>query len=206
MRDPFAPPLMYWVRHGYTEENEDRIFRGLADYPLNDDGVAAAEEAANFLSFRTIGRVSSSTALRTVQTATIIAQDFDRNPLLLCWNIGDFDGLPRSKYQKDFQRYIDDRDLVIPNGESLNQFFQIKEQVLNQYIAEASYSQPPVLVTHSSTIRAFAELTRPDLYEYDDDNLVLPGGIIAVYLGQNGVFEIEPVLGEVLTEQDARVS
>src|SRR5262245_46099273 len=126
--DPFQNPLLYLVRHGTTQANEDGLFRGHVDYPLNEDGLAAAEEAAYFLSFRTIGYLAASPLRRAVETAQAIGPalqlDFDRNPGLMPWNIGDFAGKPKAKYQDQLQRFIENPDLVIPNGESLSQFRQ----------------------------------------------------------------------------------
>jgi broad specificity phosphatase PhoE len=97
--DPLTNPLLYLVRHGSTEANETGKFRGHRDYPLDDEGMDAADEAAHFLSFRPIGFMASSTLMRATQTAQAIAPalqlNFDRNPGLLPWNIGRFAGKSR---------------------------------------------------------------------------------------------------------------
>src|SRR5258708_2364046 len=186
--DPLTNPLLYLVRHGSTEANEEGLFRGHLDYPLDDEGIAAAQEAAYFLSFRPIGCISSSTLRRAVQTAQEIApslqQGFDRNPGLLPWNIGYLAGKSRAKYGAELQSYIDDPDRVIKDGETLNEFKRRIGDILYRYIAQASYQQPIVLVTHSSVVRAAHSVLDPD---WEDqlgvDDIVEPGGIVAVCIG-----------------------
>lgn len=202
--DPFQYPLLYLVRHGATEANDTGKFRGHRDYPLDDDGLEAAEEAAHFLSFRTIGFVASSTLTRAIQTAEIIAPalqlGFDRNPGLLPWNIGAFAGKSRDKYMAQLEYYVQNPDEEIPEGESLSQFQRRFTDVLMRYIAQASYQQPGVLVTHSSGITAAhvaldqeMEGKAPGMID-----IVEPGGIIAVYIGFDSKAKLVPVLGEIV--------
>lgn len=66
---------IYIIRHGQTDLNKKRVLQGRSDYPLNEDGVAQAEEAREV--FRAAGisfdRIWSSPLQRAVQTAVIAA-------------------------------------------------------------------------------------------------------------------------------------
>lgn len=202
--DPFSNPLLYLVRHGATEANDEGKFRGHLDYALDDEGIAAAEEAAHFLSFRTVGFVASSPLRRAVQTAEYIAPmlqlTFDRNPGLMPWNIGTFAGKSRAKYRPELEHYVKNPDQVPPQGESLNEFQRRFSDVLLRYLAQASYQQPGVLITHSSGITAAHAALDPDFDGQGPGmiDIVEPGGIVAVCIGPNDEKKLIPVLGEVI--------
>lgn len=201
-----SSPLLYLVRHGATEANDTNRFRGHMDYPLDDCGIEAAEEAAHWLCYRPIGFIAASTLRRAVQTAERIApalqMDFDRNPGLLPWNIGTFAGKPRDKYKTELERYVQNKDLVPPEGESLNDFQRRYADTLYRYIAQASYNQPGVLVTHSSGITAAHVALYPE-YEGQGPgmiDIVEPGGIVAVHIGLDNKAKLVPVLGEIVCD------
>ncbi len=67
--------IIYIIRHGQTDLNKKRVLQGRSDYPLNEDGIAQAEEARDV--FRAAGisfdRIWSSPLQRAVQTAVIAA-------------------------------------------------------------------------------------------------------------------------------------
>ncbi|MEW6359206.1 MAG: histidine phosphatase family protein [Planctomycetota bacterium] len=61
------------IRHGETDWNRDKIFRGRADVPLGDRGRLQAERVAEALKDRLLETIYSSPLLRSVQTAEAIA-------------------------------------------------------------------------------------------------------------------------------------
>ena len=64
---------IYLVRHGETDLNRDKRFRGHSDAPLNEDGVLQAAGAARILKLAGISNVYTSPIRRAVETATAIA-------------------------------------------------------------------------------------------------------------------------------------
>lgn len=217
--DAYSNPLLYLVRHGSTEANEEGLFRGHLDYPLDEDGLQAAEEAAYFLSFRPIGHLASSTLKRSFQTADVIApmiqpcpyggegngydrtRNYDRNPGLLPWNIGYLAGKSREKYSGELQSFIDNPERVPRDGESLAEFKRRVEDIVMRYLAQATYQQPVALVTHSSFIKASHSILDPD---WEDqlgvDDIVGPGGIVAVCVDAANKTTLIPMLGQIIVD------
>jgi broad specificity phosphatase PhoE len=86
------------LRHGATDWNRQGRFQGRTDNPLNDDGIAQAQAAAEKLRTIELGHVVSSPLLRAVQTAEIIANIASRSVTieqgLIELDFGSFEGKP----------------------------------------------------------------------------------------------------------------
>lgn len=67
------PSKLYLIRHGQTDLNRDRRFRGLSDAPLNDEGKYEAAGAAKLLVDAGLSKIYTSPVPRAAQTATAIA-------------------------------------------------------------------------------------------------------------------------------------
>ena len=65
--------MIYIVRHGQTDLNSRQLLQGRSDYPLNENGVRQAQEAAVRLRGVAFSRVFTSPLVRAVQTAQILA-------------------------------------------------------------------------------------------------------------------------------------
>ena len=65
--------MIYIIRHGKTELNKAKVLQGRSDFPLNEEGIRQAEEAAARLGDVTFAHVYSSPLSRAVQTAEIVA-------------------------------------------------------------------------------------------------------------------------------------
>ena len=65
--------MIYIIRHGKTELNKAKVLQGRSDFPLNEEGVRQAEEAAARLGDVAFAHVYSSPLIRAVQTAEIVA-------------------------------------------------------------------------------------------------------------------------------------
>lgn len=66
--------MIYIIRHGKTELNKANVLQGRSDYPLNDEGIHQAEEAALKLEGVHFDHVFSSPLIRAVQTAEIVTR------------------------------------------------------------------------------------------------------------------------------------
>jgi len=61
------------LRHGVTEWNQQGLFQGRTDIPLNDEGVSQAREAALHLRNLRLDHIVASPLRRAVQTAEIVS-------------------------------------------------------------------------------------------------------------------------------------
>jgi len=119
------------VRHGQTEWNRVERFRGRADVPLNETGLAQAEVTGKriFNEWRPEA-VYSSPLSRAVRTAEIIAGHFDLSvqvhPGLTDIDYGQWQGLTPEEVRERWPEMIDDwynkpDSIRIPGGETLEE-------------------------------------------------------------------------------------
>ena len=97
----------------------------------------------NFLSYENSERRLPRFNPGNTDGGDYLPDTFDRNPMLRPWNVGEFAGKPRSKYQAELHKHIVDPDMPIKDGESLNEFRARWQSTLDEYIAQASDSAFP---------------------------------------------------------------
>jgi len=134
------------ARHGETEWNVEKVFRGRIDVGLNEAGLKQAELLGEYLSQFEIEKVFSSPLKRALRTAQAIAdyqrQKVEVTPALTDFDFGDWQGLSleevRAKYGSLFHEWLEKpHEVEIPGGESLDEVrrraLSLAESVLNQY-------------------------------------------------------------------------
>ncbi len=112
----------YFLRHGETQWNKDRICQGQMDSQLNDTGRAQAEAAAEVLKDEPVERIICSPLSRTRHTAEAVAKHHDLeivfdDDLMEC-NLGDHQGQPIGDWAPRYWT----GDYAPPNGETFEQF------------------------------------------------------------------------------------
>jgi 2,3-bisphosphoglycerate-dependent phosphoglycerate mutase len=121
------------IRHGETEWNSQGRFQGHLNSVLNADGLAQAEALGEYLSRERFDLLLSSDLGRALQTASAIAMcsghDVVVEPRLRERCMGIFQGLTpdeaEARYPGEYARFRGhDPDYVIPDGESMRQFFE----------------------------------------------------------------------------------
>ena len=171
------------ARHGQTTLNKDNCFRGSANPPLDATGIKEAEELADLFKHIELSHIFCSDKQRATKTAEIIgkAHGSKVHPVesLRALNVGDFSGQKRTpESESDLQSYLEDPDVQIPGGESLNDFKRRTAPCLQQAIELFSETgEPPLLVAHSSIVHEVGALLKGD----HKNLLVEPGGAIAVF-------------------------
>jgi broad specificity phosphatase PhoE len=121
-------PRLIIVRHGETDWNKDRVFRGRLDIPLNDVGRNQAEATAEALKTIPVSAVVSSPLVRATETAGKIARDHNLevqiDHRLIDLNYGEWQGLSETEVKKLYPGLYQEWQLRphvarIPGGETL---------------------------------------------------------------------------------------
>ena len=145
--------LLYLVRHGETEWNRQRRIQGSTDIPLNETGRVQALETAMLLTAAGPGLVVTSTLVRALETAEIIARILSVDlptPVaeLVERNYGEAEGLDYLQIETRFP----DRSLV-PGRES-NHDLAARSLTALLSVARSSEAEATVVVAHGGVIRA----------------------------------------------------
>lgn len=89
--------FVYLMRHGETEWNVQRRMQGRSDIPLNENGLAQAQAAAEGMKALPIDLILCSPLIRTQETALAVAKgrdvDIVVSSLLMEMGFGDLEGL-----------------------------------------------------------------------------------------------------------------
>lgn len=197
--DPSLECVGYLIRHG--ELPNMQIWDSWGNYDLSEEGKQQAEAAARWLSFERIGRVISSDVPRTISTAQYLMDTgavactfMTCDPNLRPWFLPCFQGKEKTPERiAEFKKYIENPDLVVPEGESRNQLHE-RVQVLWQYMMAPYKGLPTAAFIHNSVIKSLMGID-------DIKDAVSPGGIIAVLMDQKGEVSFRIVLGEPILEK-----
>lgn len=117
-----AAQNFYFLRHGETQWNKDKIVQGQMDSQLNEKGKEQARRAAKILGGEPIKRIIASPLSRTKDTAKIVADhlklpiEFDDG--LMEVNLGDHEGKPYGDWIPGYWA----GEYAPPNGETFQQF------------------------------------------------------------------------------------
>lgn len=130
----FVHPF-YFLRHGETQWNKDRITQGQLDSQLNATGRAQALRAGEILKNEPIARIVASPLSRARHTAEAVAAHHDieirfDEGLMEC-NLGDHQGEPHGDWLPNY--WTGDYDP--PNGETFHQFCERVWQAMQRAVA-----------------------------------------------------------------------
>lgn len=139
---------LYVTRHGQTEYNKNEIILGTTDLPLNETGVAQAEELAeNVAKLGDVDIIISSPMKRALSTAMAVAAkcgiDLTIEERLKEWDYGEFEG--KSRFTEGFaENKVNFGVRMGKSGESLLQLSHRVYTVLDEI--KEKYSGKNVLV------------------------------------------------------------
>jgi len=149
------------VRHGETEANKEGIFRGRADFPLNENGLRQAEALARELARFKVDFVISSPLSRALKTAQKIAES-QSCPLRVDErftniSLGKWEGVPHKvvaeKYPREYELWLTQPEkLKIPGGETLSEVMTRSVAALVEY-AETNSGRTFVVVSHRAVLK-----------------------------------------------------
>lgn len=155
-----------FIRHGETAWNIERRIMGQGNCPLTDLGQRQASAIADRLSQIPFSVLYSSDLGRAVQTATRIAErsgkEIKLDADLREMSLGIFEGYVweelKDVFPSEWADYHpkENRDYVVPNGESRQQKFERSVGVINR-IADAHPGETVVVVSHAGVLLDFFE-------------------------------------------------
>ena len=172
------------IRHGETQWNRDGVFRGKADVPLNERGLAQADAVGRHLAGRPFGAVFTSPLKRALDTARAVAKAKDGDRIIVQdagladIDRGEWQGLRREAVQGRFpdlyaRWFSDPESVTFPSGESLADL-QARALPCVARVAKEHEGSAAALVTHHVVLR------------------VLLCGLLGVGLSRFRGFEVEP--------------
>lgn len=178
---------LYLFRHGETGLNRAKVYQGILDPPLCEDGRLAlfqkAEEARKVLP---LSAVFVSPMIRARETAEIFFPEFQHLviPELRERNFGPYEGLPWAKLEKDpeYRLFVDSEGQKVPEGMERFEDFNARLELALEKVCrsfqpaeiEADTLRRAALVFHGGSIM---QLTRfvfdcgcQDLFQYRLEN------------------------------------
>ncbi len=183
MNDERATTI-YVVRHGRTTLNAQGRFRGLADPPLDEIGLAEADAVAALIAagpnaHRPLAAIATSRLVRARQTAEAIGLAAGREPFvldeLLDLDHGHWQGLTPDEAQAldpdEYQLFRrDPRSATAPGGEAMADV-EARMRSAMRSLATRYPGEEMVAVSHEIPIRLLVSglrgLDGPQVWEFD---------------------------------------
>lgn len=148
------------VRHGYTYWNEEKKYQGFSDIDLNPQGIEEAIKVGKRLSLEKIDMIYSSPLRRSLHTAEIINESFNKeiqiSECLKEINFGEWEGYTYEEIVKHYPELMDDwherpADMRPPKGEN---FRDLQERAINvlHEIYDVNKGKNVLIVTHGGLI------------------------------------------------------
>ena len=157
------------VRHGQTQQHDEKLFIGQYDVPLSEEGTAQIEISAEKLVEMGLepGRIYCSDLSRAVSSAGIIAEKMFADPdEHICpvkglreIDLGSWDGRPvreiKEQYPEEYSRRGQNM-FVFKTGNRSENFYDMQYRAVRvlRQILKADRSRDILIVAHSGIIRA----------------------------------------------------
>jgi len=114
--------LVYFIRHGQTENNSKGVFTGQMDVHLSKNGLEQAKALKDKFSNKKIDRIYSSDLVRAVETAMAVfpSRAVTPDPRLREINVGQLSGKPSREFRQnnpEMLGFLDARDYTPFGGE-----------------------------------------------------------------------------------------
>ena len=146
------------IRHGESLADILNVHEGRADFSLTDKGKAQAQKMANYLkSNYSVNKIYSSTLKRPFETHSVLCQTvnilFITNPDLMEFNNGKLAGLTHEVANILYPMNENiPFDQSIYEMESLKEFRQRSEKVLNEILSQTKDTDTIAIVSHGGMI------------------------------------------------------
>ena len=148
------------ARHGETEWNVEKIFRGRADVNLDEVGIRQAELLGRYLGNWKLEVIYSSPVKRALDTANIIAR-YQKIGVhvaegLIDFDYGEWQSLPEQEVKRLYPVILDEwhnnpHKVRMPGGESLEDVRKRAVEVVNGILSR--HQRNVLLVSHRVVIK-----------------------------------------------------
>ena len=158
---------IWFVRHGETANNKEKLLQGRSDAPLNENGISQAETARAFFNSRgiSIDAVYSSPLCRAVQTARIIAgedAEITEDELLIEMDYGPYEGTSLLEPDPEIIRFFSDF-VHNPAPEGMESLDHVKER-MSMFLQKLKDSDAEniLVATHAIAMKGALECLTPE--------------------------------------------
>jgi HK97 family phage portal protein len=171
-------------RHGTTEDDVAGRWSGWGDVTVNEQGEREIDETIAKLKDQGIKRIVSSDLPRAKYTAQRLSVGLGGIPMTTDWrlnalNLGVFAGLDERTNAARLKIYIDNPDIPIPDGESVNGYIQRSQEAIAEHKAENEATGPILDLAHSSTIATHLSALKGGTVILDNASAMLsPAGVV----------------------------
>ena len=154
---------IYIIRHGKTELNKANVLQGRSNYPLNDEGIKQAQNAADMLKDIQFDYVFSSPLIRAVQTAEIVVPNkritlYDR---LIEMDYGRHEGTDLKNMPEEIRVFFSDF-VHNPAPESMEQLSEVLKRT-GEFLDDIKSISGNILIsTHAIAMKGILENLTPD--------------------------------------------
>jgi len=154
--------ILYFVRHGNTEYNDQKRCQGTTDLPLNELGRRQAAALGERFSAIDLNAIYASPLIRAMETAKAIALpqkklEIYSEPGLMELDQGELEGMDMATMVRSHPRLIESwienpGDTVIPGGESMGRVQERAWAVVEKITAHHTGDERVAVVSHNLTL------------------------------------------------------
>lgn len=154
----------YFVRHGETDWNKQKILMGQTDIPLNATGISQAENVAKILNSYSLDKVYASPLLRAYATAQILTVNRQILPIELLNGLKER-RFPSGMLHDDLEHITSDN--LPDSAEKWNEF---SNRVLTtlEYVLAKDHRYPPLIVAHGGVLVAITLALKVEMPTMDN--------------------------------------
>lgn len=155
--------MIYIIRHGQTELNSRKVLQGRSDYPLNENGITQANEAAAKLNGVPFCAVYSSPLSRAIQTAKIIVPGVEPtiDDRLIEMEYGPYEGMGLDELAPEVITFFSDF-VHNPAPEGMEQLSSVVQRT-GAFLEDCCRTGGSILVsTHAVAMKGILEYLTPD--------------------------------------------
>ena len=154
--------MIYIIRHGQTELNSRKVLQGRSDHPLNERGIAQAQEAAEKLRSVSFDAVYSSPLIRAVRTAKIVVPELEPilDERLIEMEYGPYEGMGLDALTPEVRTFFSDF-VHNPAPEGMEQLSSVVRRA-GAFLEERCRTGGNILIsTHAIAMKGMLEYLTP---------------------------------------------